>query len=128
MYHAVNSISFSDDARQIASGHLDGVVRVWSTQDGTVLHELPGHEDGVHHASFSSDNRTMVTVSGTGVVRLWLLETGRMLGVLYDPRWEESDVRLLECRRSPAAGRFFMGMQLADTGEIRVLNWNYHDP
>jgi serine/threonine protein kinase/WD40 repeat protein len=128
LYHAANFLSFSDDARLIASGHLDGVVRVWSTRDGTVLQELPGHEDGVHRASFFSDNRTIVTVSGTGVVRLWLLETGRMLGVLYDPRWEESEVHQLEFKRSSIAGRLFSAMRLADTGEIRVLDWKYQDP
>jgi WD40 repeat protein len=128
LYHTVGCMSFSDDCRQIVSGHADGVARVWSISDGAILQELPGHEDGVYHASFSSDQRTMVTVSETCVVRLWILASGRMLGALYDPRWDEGEVRPLGFQRSPVAGRLFMGMQLPDSGEIRVLDWKYQDP
>lgn len=128
LYHAFVCMSFSDDSRQIVSGHADGIARVWSISDGAVTQELPGHEDGVYHASFSSDNRTMTTVSETGVVRLWLLATGRMLGALYDPRWDEGEVRMLGFLRSPATGRLYMGMQLSGSGEIRVLDWKCQDP
>jgi WD40 repeat protein len=128
LYHTFAGLSFSNDSRQIVSSHADGVARVWLVADGSIVKELPGHEDGVFDASFSADQRTMATVSETGVIRLWLLATGRMLGVLYDPRWDESDPRLLGFQRSPAAGRLYMGMQLSGTGEIRVLDWKYQDP
>ena len=49
----VNSVAYSADGQWIASGSIDGTVRVWSAVDGTEAATLRGHTDWVRGVAFS---------------------------------------------------------------------------
>jgi WD40 repeat protein len=67
----VLAIAFSPDARQIASGGIDGTVRLWDTATGTPLRTLAGHTGHVHSVAFSPDGRQIASASSDGTVRVW---------------------------------------------------------
>jgi WD40 repeat protein len=69
----VNSVSFSLDKTRIATGSLDGTVRLWDAAAGRPVGKpLLGHTDSVTSVSFSLDDGTNI-VSGPydETVRLW---------------------------------------------------------
>jgi WD40 repeat protein len=51
--HAVWSVAFSSDGQSIASGSLDGTIRLWYQPFGSCHHSLKGHESGVCAVAFA---------------------------------------------------------------------------
>lgn len=78
----VTSVEFSPDSTLLVAATADGAVLVWDVAEGSILHELEGHQAPVYHARFSPDGSLIATGDGRGVVRLWLADDGQLLDVL----------------------------------------------
>ena len=78
----VYSVSFSPDGATLASGSLDGTVRLWAVATGEAIATLEGHTDGVYSVSFSPDGATLASGSLDGTVRLWAVATGEAIATL----------------------------------------------
>jgi WD40 repeat protein/uncharacterized protein YjbI with pentapeptide repeats len=83
----VQSGSFSPDGRFLACGGLDGVVRLWRTEDGRLIRTLAGHQGGVRSVSFSPNGALLASGSDDKTVRLWDPSTGKSLHILAG-HWE----------------------------------------
>jgi WD40 repeat protein len=77
----VFSLAFSRDGRRLATGLMDGRVRLWDAASRRVVATLNGHRDQTNVA-FSPDGRTLATASRDSAVRLWDTATGREKGQL----------------------------------------------
>lgn len=91
-------VAVSDDGKFIASGSLDGTVRVWDGKTGRGLHELTEHTQrvrgiAVFRPADNKSNHVVVSCSYDGTVRLWDAETGVAYGVA-EPVAEAGDVVL----------------------------------
>ena len=88
---AVASIDLSDDDQWTAAGHINGVIKIWKTVDGTPwtgaqppetpanLATLPastilsGHDGAVVALTFDSETKRMVSAGADGTIRHWRL-------------------------------------------------------
>lgn len=83
----VSSVAFSADGKTLASGSVEGTVRLWDVTDPTMVRPLgqplTGHTGSVWSVAFSADGKTLATGSFEGTVRLWDVtdpKTARPLG------------------------------------------------
>lgn len=71
----VQSVAFSPDGTQLASGSEDGTARIWDVATGAEVLSME-HPDYVRSVAFSPDGSLIVTGADDGVVRLWDAATG----------------------------------------------------
>jgi WD40 repeat protein len=67
----VRPLAFSRDGTLLASGHEDGVVRLWNPLTGDLLAELPGHGRHVTDLRFNREGTLLASGGFDGTVRLW---------------------------------------------------------
>jgi WD40 repeat protein/tetratricopeptide (TPR) repeat protein len=68
--------------RLLATGCIDGGVRLWDVAAGQAVRTLSGHSGAVSQVAFSEDGRRLVTASEDGTARLWDVVGGQLIAVL----------------------------------------------
>lgn len=68
---AIESVSFSTNGDQLASGHADGTVRIRRTADFGLQHNFRAHLGRVFSVAFSPDGGLLATGGGDLTVKLW---------------------------------------------------------
>ncbi len=79
------AVAFSADARTLAVGGGDHVIRLWDTATGKELRPTEGHQAAVLRVVTSPDGRVVATTSADGTIRLWEAATGKQLRSLSRP-------------------------------------------
>jgi WD40 repeat protein len=73
----LNTVAFSPDRHMLASGSLDGAIRLWDVADPAHPRQLgqplTGSTLGVDSVAFSPDGHTLAGASDDGTTRLWNL-------------------------------------------------------
>ena len=69
----VMSVAFSPDARFVAAGSLDAVVRIWDIETGTLVGRLRGHDNSVYSVAFTPDGNGLVSGSLDKTLKYWEL-------------------------------------------------------
>jgi WD40 repeat protein len=80
----VRSMDVSPGNGLLATGLLDGTIKIWDNETGKLVRSLKGHTDYVSAVAFSPDNRFLVS-SGAGrdrTIRVWDVTTGEVLRTL----------------------------------------------
>lgn len=67
----VTSVAISPDARFVAAGSLDMLVRIWDVATGHLVERLKGHKDSVYSVAFSPDGRGLVSGSLDKSLKYW---------------------------------------------------------
>ena len=88
----VTAISVSADAKLVASGSLDGTVRIWYMFSGTETKCLEGDSStdagnrfgdkavvGVFTVCFLPEGRQVVSAGEDGIIRVWNLENQKLV-------------------------------------------------
>lgn len=82
---SVSGLAFSTDGTILASGSLDGTIRLWNPRTGRCLTTLPGHMEETSGVAFSPDGRTLASVNLRNSIKFWHVPTGRQLLILEFP-------------------------------------------
>jgi WD40 repeat protein/serine/threonine protein kinase len=72
-------VVFSPDGQKIASGCLDGIVRVWDAATRKQLHTMQVKSNIIRSLVWSPDGRYLAAGQFTGVVSVWNVATGDLL-------------------------------------------------
>ena len=75
----IRDLSVNADGGLLASCGIDRNVRIWSTGDGKLQHELVGHEFDVYGVRFHPSHATVVSSDERGIVKLWDAADGNLL-------------------------------------------------
>lgn len=76
------SIVFSPTTKQLASGSLDGFVRIWNPlQDGRVMQQMQ-HGPRVSLVRFSPNGKQVLTAGVSGAIRIWNVADGKLIAEL----------------------------------------------
>lgn len=76
------SVSFNADGSKFvvgASNATSGSARIYQTDDGKLLHELPGHKAGVFAVAFRPDGAQVATGGMDGLIRTFDVATGALV-------------------------------------------------
>jgi WD40 repeat protein len=87
----VHTVVFSPDGQRIATGGLDGVVKLWQ-RNGQLLRSLTGHRDRIWSLAFSPDGSLMASSSADGTIKLWQ-PYGTLVRTLKGHSWGVWQVR-----------------------------------
>ena len=76
------SIDFSPTTMHLASGSIDGFVRIWNPlQDGRVMQQMK-HGPRVILVRFSPDGKQVLAAGASGAIRIWNVADGTLLAEL----------------------------------------------
>ena len=67
------------DHRHLATGGMDGRLRLWDAFSRKTLWDVPGHAGGVRALLVSPDGRWLATAGADGMLRVWSSESGEMI-------------------------------------------------
>lgn len=74
---AIYHVSISPDGKTLASGGLDGTIRLWDVETGKFLKCLLGHNSYVYRLAWSPDGNTLASAGAyDGSCGLWDVKTG----------------------------------------------------
>jgi WD40 repeat protein len=77
----------------MASGGLDGLVRLWEVPSGKLLGTLQGHTQGLWGVALGAIDQLVASGSFDGTIRLWDVPSGTLLRTLRsDRRYERVDI------------------------------------
>ena len=75
--------ALSPDAKKIATGGMDGIIRVWDADTGEFVRALVGHNSYVYGLAWSPDGTALASAgSFDGTARIWDAATGMTLRTL----------------------------------------------
>lgn len=78
----VSALGFHPDPSQIASGHDDGIIRLWDISGHQLQLECKHHKRPISAVKISNDGALLAAASEDKTISLWDLTLGKLIGVL----------------------------------------------
>lgn len=76
---AILSMALAPDGERLATGGVDGIVRIWNLAEGRLEKALSGHTFHLHTMAWSPDGKRLATNAwGDVKLRIWNVDSGKM--------------------------------------------------
>ncbi|MCE9554543.1 MAG: protein kinase, partial [Planctomycetes bacterium] len=75
----VNTLSFSSDGKQLASGGRDGTLRLWSLENWTLEKTLTNRPDPFGLVTYLPDGKTLLGMTVTGKITTWEMPSRKVI-------------------------------------------------
>jgi len=72
----ITAIAFSSDGREVASGEIDGAVKIWGA-GGALKATLTGQTGTIEQINWSADGKRLTAVSNSSSIYNWSLDSGK---------------------------------------------------
>ncbi|MBI3409325.1 MAG: WD40 repeat domain-containing protein [Planctomycetes bacterium] len=118
----VTCLAVSPEGNVLASGGVDGVVKLWDLNSGLLRADLVGHKGPVQAVAFSPSGKLVATAAADQSVRLWGAHSGKDGFVIID-----REVRQLQGKGSSVLCLAFgkdEGALVGGSEEGKVILWN----
>lgn len=129
----VHSVALSPDGRMLAAIGPPGIIKLWSTENGTLLHEMKSSREGKWLGAtmklfFSPDGQTIISVV-VGEVEVWSAQSGTLKYKLYEDDMVE-DIAFSADSKTMALGTLHGGISLWDVANnalVKTIKPKGHD-
>ncbi|HEY9642751.1 MAG TPA: NB-ARC domain-containing protein [Coleofasciculaceae cyanobacterium] len=82
----IDSVAFTPDGERLATGGVDGKIRLWQVADGKQLLLIQGHQSWILSVSFSPDGQILASGGEDFTICLWDVASGQCLRTLEGHR------------------------------------------
>jgi WD40 repeat protein/transcriptional regulator with XRE-family HTH domain len=82
----IDSVAFTPDGERLATGGVDGKIRLWQVADGKQLLMIQGHQSWILSVSFSPDGQLLASGGEDFTICLWDVASGQCLKTLEGHR------------------------------------------
>jgi hypothetical protein len=79
---SIFSVTFSPDQKLLATGGMDGQIRLWDVADGTQILAWQAHGDWIRCVAFSADGKLIASCGNDHTVRIWDSQSAKCLKIL----------------------------------------------
>ncbi len=74
----VHALIWSPDGTMLLTGSHDGILRLWSPEDGQLLEKFPAHDDAILALDWSADGKWWATGSADNTVKVLFAESAEL--------------------------------------------------
>lgn len=100
----IASVAFDPAGLALAAGSTNGIVNLWDTDSGDIIHTLSGQSGRVASVAFHPTRPILASGADDGTVSLWDTTEGRLLRTFRGPRGEVAAVAFDPAGRMLARG------------------------
>lgn len=86
------SVDWSPDGSKLATASVDSTVKLWNTDDWTLVRTLRGHSGMIRSVVWNRDGRTLATGGGDGLIIVWDVDNSTPANVLRGHHGKVVDV------------------------------------
>lgn len=104
---SVTMVTWNCDDSYVVTAQNNFLIKVWSSKNGRLIHELNGHTNEVFVLeAHPKDSRLLLSAGHDGFVILWNIQTGKLIKKFYNKIENEGHGCLFDTKWSPLYDMF----------------------